>query len=92
MNIDDIKGVYVHWSESEYINKILGFDENSDINRDVDKHKFDSIVKYAAREVGLGYDKTVLTIIMSDGEVHDEIKFNLTTKKDSLVKLIKDTI
>ena len=92
MDIKDIKGVFVHWTESEYINKVLSFDENGDINKDVDKYAFDSIIKHAAREVGIGFDKTMLTIIMTDGTVHEEIKFYLTTKKDSLIKLIQDNI
>jgi len=92
MKIEDIKTVYVHWSESELISKSLGYNEDSDINKEVDKFEFDALIKKASSLVGIGFDKTVLTITMSNGEVHEEIKFNLTTKKNSLVKLIKDDV
>ena len=92
MVIDDIKTVYVHWSESEYINEKLGCDQFDDINKEVDKLQFDRIIKEAAPLVGIGFDKTSLTITMHNGEVHDEIKFYLTGKKNGLIELIKDSI
>ena len=92
MKIEDIKRVYVHWSESEHINKVLGSDDSGDINKVVDKYAFHAIVNQAAKEVGMGYDKTALTVAMNDGTIHDEIKFYLTVKKDSLIKLIENDV
>ena len=92
MVIDDIATVYVHWSESEYINEKLGCDQFDEINKEVDKLQFDRIIKEAAPLVGVGYDKTALTITMHNGEVHGEIKFYLTAKKNGLIELIKDSI
>ena len=92
MKINDIYKVYVHWSESEYINKVLGCDENSDINKEIDSVEFNKIIKKAAPLVGQGYDKTVMTLYIKDSGLHVELTCNLTPARNSLVKLIKDFI
>ena len=92
MKINDIYKVYVHWSESEYINKVLGCDENSDINKEIDSVEFNKIIKKAAPLVGQGYDKTVMTLHIKDSGLYVELKCNLTPARNSLVKLIKDFI
>ena len=48
MKIEDIKTVYVHWSESELISKSLGYNEDSDINKEVDKFEFDAFTYFRA--------------------------------------------
>jgi len=92
MNLSDIKSVYVQWSESELMNKELGYDDNGDINKDVDPIAFDDLVKRAAALVGQGYDKTCLTVEFHDGTIYGKnggCKFYLMPSKDSLVKLIE---
>lgn len=89
MELSDIKSVFVHWSESGYINDTLCADGNSDIENPVDVFAFDGIIKVAAKEVKSGYDKTCLTVVLNNGEVIEEEKFYLSGSKDSLLKLIE---
>ena len=90
-SLREIKSVTVHWSESDYVNKVLGCDDNCDIEKEVDVFAFDSIIKKASSEVGVGYDKTSLTIVLNNGDIYsDNEKFNLTKKRDTLLKLISD--
>jgi hypothetical protein len=92
MKLEDIKSVFVHWSESELINTELGEDEG-DINKEVDPVAFDDLVKRASALVSPGYDKTCLTVEFRDGTVYGKnggCKFYLTRSKDSLLKLIGD--
>lgn len=91
MELSNIKSVFVHWSESNLINKEMGHDENSDIEKEIEPAVFDDLVRRSAAEVGPGYDKTVLTVHYNDGTKPDiEIKFYLTPEKDSLLKLINE--
>ena len=88
-NLADIAEVVVHWSESEYINEVLGCDDDGDIEKGVDAFAFDSIVKAASKEVGIGYDKTSLSVNLKDGSTWCvEMKFYLTKSKKDLLSLI----
>ena len=86
--IEDIKSVHVNWSESAHINDALGGD-GGEIGKDIDKYALDSIIKEASAKVGIGYDKTYMHVKMKNGDVYED-KFNLTRKKDSLIKLIEE--
>lgn len=89
MNIEEIKSILVHWSESNLINKALGCDDNCDIEKSVDVYEFDKLIKSAAAQVEGGYDKTVMTITLKDGlEWCTESKFHITKQRDGLMKLI----
>lgn len=89
MRIEEIASVRVHWSESELINKVLDCDDFCDIEKHVDVGEFNNLIKKAAAQVGIGYDKTSLTIVLRDGlEWCTESKFCLTKSKNTLLKLI----
>ena len=88
MKLEDINYVYVHWSESNYINGKMNNTDGDDINKSIDPIEFDKIINAAAKEVGIGYDKTCLSIKFNSGGDYEEVKFYLTPEKDSLVKLI----
>ena len=88
-NINDIKGIHVHWSENNHINTTLGCDEWGDIEKPVDVFAFSMMVELASKEVKSGYDKTCLTVTMKDGtKWADDMKFYLTAKEDCLLKLL----
>lgn len=88
-SLDDIDCIHVHWSESNYINDILGNDENCDIEKGVDANAFDSIIQKASKQVGSGYDKTSLTVTLKNGVVWaNESKFYLTKQDSSLLNLL----
>lgn len=90
MELTDIKSIFIHWSESELINKELGHDEEDNINKEVEPVAFDDLVKRASALVSLGYAKTCLTVHFHDGTVYGKrCKFYLTRSKDSLLKLIE---
>jgi hypothetical protein len=89
IKLEDIQSVFVWWPESTYINEVLCCDDNGDINKEVDPVAFDEIVRRSSKDVDCGYDKTVLTIKTKDGVLCDQCKFNLTKRKDSLLKLIE---
>ncbi len=88
-SLDEIKSITVHWSESSLINDELGCNDDGDIEKIVDPVVFDRLIKRAAKEVGIGYDKISLTLTAADGhEWCKECKFYLTAKKTSLLDLI----
>jgi len=94
IELKDIKTVFVHWSESSLINDELGADDNSDINKSVSPIELDGLIKRAANsedlEKNCGYDKTVLTVELHNGEFYcNEDKFYLTIKTVGLLDLIK---
>lgn len=88
MELSDIKSVILHWSESSLINKELNPDDLDPIDKVVDPVEFDDLIRRASDEVRGGYDKTSLTVEFHSGVVWKEIKFYLTSEKDSLVKLL----
>ncbi|PCI14292.1 MAG: hypothetical protein COB71_02895 [Thiotrichales bacterium] len=89
MRIDEIESIWVHWSESNLINEVLGCDDFSDIEKSVGVGELDELIKKAAAQVETGYDKTVLTITLHDGlEWCTESKFHITKQCDGLMKLI----
>ena len=88
-DLNDIETIIVHWSESNHINNVLGCDENSDIEKEVDVFTFDSIIQQAAKEVGSGYDKTSLTVKLKSGLQWCRFsKFYLTTDKVDLMGML----
>ena len=88
-SLNDIEEIKVHWSESGYINDVLGCDENSDIEKEVDVFAFNSIIEHAAKKVGGGYDKTSLSVKLKDGlQWCFESKFYLTRDKIDLLVLL----
>ncbi len=89
MKLEDIRSVVVHWSESILINDVLGCNNDGDIEKNVDVYEFNDLIKAASSEVGIGFDKTALTITLKDGlKWCKERKFYLTKAKDTLIKLI----
>ena len=88
-SLEEVESIYIHWSESDHINNVLGCDDNCDIEKSVDIATFDSIVKIASEGVGLGYDKTSLSITLKNKVVHKDVKFYLTSDRDSLLKLLQ---
>lgn len=87
--LEDIKSIFVSWSESNLINDELGCDDDCDINKEVDPVIFDGLVKRAAKKVGSGYDKTVLTVTLQDGtKWADQVKFYLSSQDSSLLNLL----
>lgn len=88
IKLEEIKSVFVHWSESGLINDELGNSDDGDINALVEPVDFDDLVRRAAALVPPGYDKTTLTIKLEDGGEINYVKFYLTREKDSLEKLI----
>lgn len=88
-SLNDIWSIKVHWSESNLINKELGCDDNSDIEKFVEVERLDKLIKEASGMVGQGYDKTMMTVKLITGLIWaDEQKFYLTGVKDSLLKLL----
>jgi hypothetical protein len=87
-SLEEIEGIVVHWSESEYINNVLIDNDDGDIEKQVDIFSFDSIINLASKEVGTGYDKTSLSITLKNKIEYKEVKFYLTSGKDSLLKLL----
>jgi len=88
MKLQDIKSVFVHWSESMLINRELNPEDNEDIDKEVDPVKFNELIKEAAASVGPGYDKTCLTVKFTNRGDCTKVKFYLTNEKDSLLKLL----
>lgn len=88
-SLDEIKEVFVHWSESEFITDTLGCDDDIDINKTVDPELMDKLVATAGTKVQGGYDKTVLTIVLKDGTKWcDDVKFYLSRNEAGLLSLI----
>jgi hypothetical protein len=86
----DIETIKVHWSESDYINSVIGCDDNDDIEKEVDIQAFDIIITNASKEISSGYDKTVLSIKLKSGlQWCLERKFYITNKTGSLLSLLK---
>jgi hypothetical protein len=87
--IEDIESIHVHWSESNLINDELGCNEDSDIEKQVDPIKFDDLISRAAKEVGGGYDKTMLSVKLKDGsDWCKECKFYLSSGDSGLMNLL----
>lgn len=87
-SIEDIESVRVHWSESELINNELDSGED-DIEQDVEPDVLDELISRAAKEVGEGYDKTVLTVRLKNGTVWcHNVKFYLHDGDTGLLQLI----
>ena len=88
-SLNDIEKIKIHWSESVYINDVLGCDDNSDIEKEVDVFAFNSIIEHAAKNVGGGYDKTSLSVkLKNDLQWCFESKFYLTRDKIDLLGLL----
>lgn len=88
-SVDEIESVFVHWSESNLINDELGCDDECDINKLVDPAAFNDLVSRAAKQVGSGYDKTVLTIKLKSGIIWaNDVKFYLNAKDESMLTMI----
>jgi hypothetical protein len=88
-SLNEIGKVYVHWSESEFINKVLGSDDSGDINKMVDTEVMDQLIATAGAKVELGYDKTVLTVFLSNGDrLAVEHRFYISEKEAGLLSLI----
>jgi len=89
--IEDIKTIIVHWSESKYINDVLGVDEKMKIEKKVDLFAFDSIIKHASKDVVLAWNKTNLSIKLKNGNQYcSKSNFYLTPETDTLLKLLND--
>lgn len=88
VKLEEIKSVFVHWSESELISKELKCDSDGNIDKEVDPIAFDDLIRRAAPLVPPAYDKTRLTITLKDGGVINAVKFYLVPRTDSLEKLI----
>ena len=90
ITLNDIETIKVHWSESDYINSVLGCDDNDDIEKEVDVKALDSIINNASKEISGGYDKTVLSIKLKSGlQWCTESKFYITDRTGSLLSLLK---
>lgn len=89
-NLNEIKTIVVHWSESGLINDELGSDENGDIEKEIEPIVFNKMIKKAAQFVEGGYDKTVLTITLEDGSTWcKECKFYLLRTDETLMNLLR---
>lgn len=89
MKLEDIESVHFHWSESGLINDELGNNSEGDIEKTVSAETANDLICRASKLVGVGYDKTPLTVKMKDGRTYcREVKFYLTKRKDSLLRLI----
>lgn len=89
MKLEDIESVHFHWSESGFLNHEFGKNDDDDIEKTVSADIADDAIRRASKLVTGGYDKTVLTVKMKDGRTYcQEVKFCLTKRKDSLLKLI----
>ena len=89
MNLEDIESVHFHWSESGFLNHEFGKNDEDDIEKTVSAEVAEDAIRRASKLVTGGYDKTSLTIKMKDGKFYcREVKFYLTKRKDSLLKLI----
>lgn len=90
-SLDEIKNIKVHWSESQIINEELGVDNGSDIEKNIEAVELDLLVKKASSKVGLGYDKTVLTVTLIDESIWcKDRKFYLTNYRNTLLDLLGD--
>ena len=88
-SLNDIDELIVHWSESEHINKVLGHNEDYDIEKKVDVFSFDKMVQVASNYVEGGYDKTSLTVKLKDGAfLAKECKFYLGRNDTGLLDLL----
>ena len=88
-DLNNIEEIIVHWSESTYINDVLGCNEDCDIEKIVDVFSFDEMVKVASKKVGSGFDKTSLTVKMKSGLFWaTESKFRLGRKESGLLSLL----
>jgi len=88
-NLDELKSITVHWSESNLINDELGCDDNCDIEKQVDPVAFDDLIKRAALTVGEGYDKTFLSVEHKNGFYWcREHKFFLCKHTKGLIELL----
>lgn len=88
VKLEEIESVFVHWSESSLISAEMGYNDEGDIDKEIDPVVFDDLVRRAAALVGPGYDKTRLTIKLKDGGEINCVKFYLVPGKDTLEKLI----
>lgn len=88
-NIEDIETITVHWSDSGLINDELGCDEDGDIEKQVDPTAFDELIRRAAKQVGIGFDKTVLSVKLKNGvQWCTECKFRLISGDSGLLNLL----
>lgn len=69
-SLSEIKNILVSWSESSYISDELGCNDEGDINKFVDAVYLDDLIRTAAtkQRIPMGYDKTVLTVFLNDGD------------------------
>ncbi len=89
IELEDIESVFVHWTESPLINEEFGCNMDDDIEKSIEVEEFNDLIHRASKLVGIGYDKTSLSIWMKSGNMlYDRCKFYLTPEKDTLLKLI----
>lgn len=87
--LEDIESIIVHWSESNLINDELGCDDNCDIEKQVDPAAFDDLIRRAAKKVGVGYDKTSLSVKLKIGlQWCEQSKFYLNQKDSGLMSML----
>jgi hypothetical protein len=88
-SLNDIETIKVHWSESVYINDVLGCDDDDDIEKEVDVQALDSMINHVSKEMSGGYDKTVLSIKLKSGlQWCLDSKFHITSRSSDLLTLL----
>ena len=92
MKLENITKVIIHWTENDHINKVMGMDDNSDIEKEVDVYAFDKMIGIGAKQVRIGCDKISLSVWQDGNCIAREVKFYLTSKKPTLLALIKSGI
>jgi len=85
--LDEIESVFVQWSENNHINEMMGYDENSDINKFINPHELNLILIHSAK-IGLRCDKIVLDVLFTNGKAFEGVKFYQTEQTETLVKLL----
>lgn len=91
MKLEDIDKVILHWSESEYINDILGNEDDGDLNKELSPEDADDLIRKAAEKVDYPFDKTVLSIILKNNVFHynGPIEYYLQGNTNGLIDLIR---
>lgn len=88
-SIDDIEVIEVHWTESNYINKMMECDDNSDIEKPINPYELEAMIGVTVIQLESGYDKISLSVELKNGlQWCKESKFYISKDVKCLLDLL----
>lgn len=80
-----IKEVFIYWSESSTFNSVFGCDKNFNINKRVSITDYEQAARSASFGIDMGYDKTKVKLILSNGQQIDH-RHDISATNNSLIQ------